>query len=203
MVRLPADQRREQLTEAAIRVMTRDGVTKATTRAIVAEADISLSVFHYAFRSKQELLGAVIDRLIEQSATEARRGMEAVDRGATLSEVIRASLQAYWDHVLAYPEKHLLTYELTQFALRTPGFEDVARRQYAQYVAAHTDFLGQLDATFGARFAWPVPVLASYLAVFLDGVTLNWLATRDDTAADALLNAVATQVEALIQPARD
>ncbi|MFB7756763.1 TetR/AcrR family transcriptional regulator, partial [Streptomyces sp. NPDC056121] len=56
MGRMPSAQRRRQLVEAAIRVMARDGVAKTTTRSVVAEAGVSLSVFHYCFDSKQELL---------------------------------------------------------------------------------------------------------------------------------------------------
>ncbi|XIE77716.1 hypothetical protein AB6O49_04510 [Streptomyces sp. SBR177] len=40
MARQSADVRREQLVEAAIRVMIRDGVAKATTRAVVGEAGL-------------------------------------------------------------------------------------------------------------------------------------------------------------------
>ena len=51
MPRIAVDARRELLVEAAIRVMARDGVAKATTRSIVAEAGMALAAFHYSFRS--------------------------------------------------------------------------------------------------------------------------------------------------------
>ena len=63
MARVSADVRRERLVEAAIRVMVRDGVAKATTRSIVAEADMPLGAFHYCFRSKEELLENVIEAI--------------------------------------------------------------------------------------------------------------------------------------------
>ena len=47
--------------------MTRDGVARATTRSIAADADVSLSVFHYCFTSKQELLEAVIETIMEHA----------------------------------------------------------------------------------------------------------------------------------------
>ena len=50
VARIPADERRQQLVEAAIRVMARDSVAQATTRAIVGEAGMPLGVFHYCFR---------------------------------------------------------------------------------------------------------------------------------------------------------
>jgi hypothetical protein len=54
--------------------------------------------------------------------------------GKGVDDTVRASMQVYWDHVIAHPDEHLLTYEVTQFALREKGFEDVARKQYEHYL---------------------------------------------------------------------
>ena len=70
MARMSAGDRRELLVAAAIRVMTRDGVAKATTRAIASEAEMPLGVFHYAFRSKQELMTMVTETIARQSKAE-------------------------------------------------------------------------------------------------------------------------------------
>ena len=77
MARMPLAQRRQQLVDAAIAVLTREGVPKATTRAIVAEADTSLSVFHYCFDSKQELLDAVIKTLVGTDVDLAEASFDA------------------------------------------------------------------------------------------------------------------------------
>ena len=111
MPRMPLPQRRQQLVDAAIAVLTREGVSGATTRAIVAEAGTSLSVFHYCFDSKQELLDAVIKSLVGTNVGLAEATFEA---GATRRQLIRSGLDAYWSHVTANPDTHLLTYELTQ-----------------------------------------------------------------------------------------
>ena len=108
-----------------IAVLTREGVSGATTRAIVAEAGTSLSVFHYCFDSKQELLDAVIKSLVGTNVGLAEATFEA---GATRRQLIRSGLDAYWSHVTANPDTHLLTYELTQYCLRTPGYGAVARQ---------------------------------------------------------------------------
>ena len=127
MARLPIEERRQQLVDAAIRVMTRDGVNKATTRAISSEAEVSLSVFHYCFDSKQDLLEAVIETIVQHTVTPAKASIEP---GTDLRDTIRRALGAYWTHVEANPEEHLLTYEVTQYCLRHPDFVDVARGQY-------------------------------------------------------------------------
>ena len=60
MARMSAQARREQLVEAAIAVMSREGLDRATTRRIADEAGVPNGAFHYAFRDKNELLTHVV-----------------------------------------------------------------------------------------------------------------------------------------------
>ncbi|MFJ6555052.1 TetR/AcrR family transcriptional regulator [Streptomyces luteogriseus] len=196
MARLPSAERRRQLTEAAIRAMARDGVPRTTTRSIAAEAGVSLSVFHYCFDSKQQLIESVITTITGHYVTVVK---EAIRPRATLEETVRAGFQAYWDHVRAHPDEHMLTYELTQYALRQPGFEHLARCQYELYAEAYTELIDQLREAMGLRLRVPVPVLARYLAAMTDGLTLSHLVLGDDTAWTGVLDMVVTHVAGLVQ----
>ena len=90
---------------AAIRVMTRDGVAKATTRAIASEAEMPLGVFHYAFRSKQELMTMVTETIARQSKAEIDAAVLG-DEPPELLDLIVAGLCAYFDHVVEHPHEH-------------------------------------------------------------------------------------------------
>ncbi|GGU94903.1 transcriptional regulator [Streptomyces litmocidini] len=195
MARMPSAERRRQLVEAAIRAMTRDGVARTTTRSICAEAGVSLSVFHYCFDSKQALLEAAIETI---TGNYVARVMSAVEPGATLRETVRGALQTYWDHVTAHPGEHMLTYDLTQYALREPGFEHLARAQYEQYVASATALIEQVGVR-GREPRVPVEVLARYLAAVIDGLTLQFLVLGDPRAAAGHLDLTADQFVALIE----
>ncbi|MGW1747545.1 TetR/AcrR family transcriptional regulator [Streptomyces sp. NPDC002092] len=195
MARMPSAERRRQLTEAAIRAMARDGVARTTTRSIAAEAGVSLSVFHYCFDSKQALVEAVITTLTDHSVTVVK---EVLRPRATLEETVRAGFQAYWDHVRSHPDEHMLTYELTQYALREPGFEHLARRQYELYGAAYTELIDGLRRTMGLRLAVPASVLARYLAAMTDGLTLNYLVLGDQSAWADILDTVTTHIAGLV-----
>jgi len=195
MARMPSVQRREQLTEAAIRAMARDGVAKTTTRSIAAEAGVSLSVFHYCFESKQALVESVITTLTDSSVTVVK---EALRPRATLEETVRAGFQAYWDHVRAHPDAHMLTYELTQYALREPGFEHLARRQYELYGIAYAELIEQLRASRDLELRVPVSVLARYLAAVTDGLTLNYLVLGDESAWTDILDTVTAHIAGLV-----
>ncbi|MCX4903008.1 TetR/AcrR family transcriptional regulator [Streptomyces sp. NBC_00878] len=200
MARMPSAERRRQLTEAAIRAMTRDGVSKTTTRSIAAEADLSLSVFHYCFDSKQALIESVITTITEHSTTVVR---EAIRPKATLRETVRAGFQAYWDHVSAHPGEHMLTYELTQYALRQPGFEHLARRQYQLYCDTYTELVEQLGRSMDFELRVPVLVLARYLAAMTDGLTLNFLVLGDDAAWADILDMITDHVAGLVRDTDD
>ncbi|MET8163566.1 TetR/AcrR family transcriptional regulator [Streptomyces sp. NPDC005329] len=195
MARMPSAQRRRQLTEAAIRAMARDGVPKTTTRSIAAEAGVSLSVFHYCFDSKQALVESVITTLTDHSVSVVK---DALRPRATLEETVRAGFHAYWDHVRAHPDEHMLTYELTQYALREPGFEQLARRQYEMYGDAYTELIEQLRSRMDLRLRVPVPVLARYLAAMTDGLTLNYLVLGDSGAWTDILDTVTSHIAGLV-----
>ena len=195
MARVSADERRQLLVEAAIRVMMRDGVARATTRSIVAEADMQLGMFHYCFRSKSELLEQVVETITAHSLDR----VEEIGRGGgTVRDTLRSTMQAYWDHVLAHPQEHLLTYELTQFALREPGLEGVAARQYEFYLQTLTRLLDEAGAAYGQQFTVPTSVIARYLITVIDGLTLNWLILRDHGDPEAVLDQAADHVSGLV-----
>ncbi|MEV4559269.1 TetR/AcrR family transcriptional regulator [Kitasatospora sp. NPDC049285] len=198
MSRRSADERREELIEAAIRVMIREGVAKATTRAVVAEAGLPLGAFHYCFRSKEELLQSVIERIMARSLTPATAGL----RDAPPAEAIRTGLHTYWELIRRHPDEHLLTYELTQYALRQPGLAELARRQYRQYLASVHTTLQTLSHLADIDWTVPLPVLARYGLGVLDGLTLTWLIDRDDTLAYAALDEFADYLLSVARPRR-
>ncbi|MEY9942897.1 TetR/AcrR family transcriptional regulator [Streptacidiphilus sp. MAP5-3] len=202
MTRRSADERREELLEAAIRVMIRDGVAGATTRAVVAEAGLPLGAFHYCFRSKEELLTSVVERIMRRAMAPATALAVEIE-GAPVPEIIQATLRAYWAQIAASPDEHQLTYELTQYAMRQPGLTEVARRQYRHYLDVYRQSLEATAQLAGVEWALPLPVLARYGLSVLDGLTLHWLIDRDDAEAHAALDAYAAHLAALTRPLAD
>ncbi len=200
MARLSADERRRLLVEAAIRVMTRDGVAQATTRAIVGEADMSLGAFHYCFRSKEELLEHVIVAITDRTALPA---LEIIEGPGTLEEKLRGSLTSYWQHVLDHPDEHQLTYELTQHAARTPGLAELARKQYGNYLDANTRIVEALSTHADVTWKFPVPTVVRYLTAVIDGLTLLYLNEGDADAATAAIEVAAQLLLTLDESPQD
>ena len=188
MTRIPAAERRAALIDAALRVVSRNGLAQATTRAIVAEAGMSLASFHYAFESRDELVDELITTVISR---EQQAVLPDPIPGQTLHEILEAGLLRYFEHLRADPEHEQAMLELTQYALRSPERHPLAAAQYARYaeLAAHALELAAKHS--GARWRSPVDRVARVLVAFTDGLTLTWLVERDDDAARAVVAAAA------------
>ena len=200
MARISAADRREQLVAAAIKVMTRDGVVKATTRAIAAEAKMPLGVFHYAFRSKAELMAVVTQTIAQQSKAEIDA---ATLSGETddLHALVVAGLTAYFEHVVAHSDAHLVTYELTTTALRDRRLVDVAKRQYDYYLEENEKLLAAVAELMDMEFTEPLPVISRYVFSVMDGLALNWLARGDEDEARQVVDLTARTILSMVRPA--
>ncbi|HET8968899.1 MAG TPA: helix-turn-helix domain-containing protein, partial [Gaiellaceae bacterium] len=168
MTRIPAAERRAALIDAALRVVSRKGLAQATTRAIVAEADMSLASFHYAFESRDELVDELITTVIGR---EQQAVLPDPITGQTLREILEAGLLRYFDHLRADPEHEQAMLELTQYALRTRL--PLAQKQYAEYIRIALSSLTLATEQSGARWTVPVPTVARLLVALTDGLTLN------------------------------
>ena len=199
MTRMSAGDRRELLVEAAIRVMTRDGVAKATTRAIAAEADMPLGVFHYAFRSKQELMTMVTETIARQSKAEIDAAVLG-DEPPELLDLVFAGLCAYFDHVVHHPHEHLVTYELTTNALRDPELLEVGKRQYDYYLEQNAALLEAVAELMGFEYTEPLPIINRYVFSVMDGLALNWLAKGEEDEARAVLHLLARTLTTMVRP---
>lgn len=192
MTRMPAAQRREALAHAALRVIAERGVEGATTRSIVAEAGMSLASFHYAYRSRDELLGTLVDAVVAQQSAAVAAVIDADLRGS-----VRRALQAYLDGLIADPAAERALLELMHYAQRTPALRSRVGEQWSVYRASARHLAEHAAAAAGATWRVPVEQVAHLIITITDGITLGWLADRDDAAASRTLDLAADALTAL------
>lgn len=197
MSRIASAERRALLVQAALRVIARRGVAGATTRAIVAEAGMSLASFHYAFRSHDEMMRELVTHVVEAQSTAA---FQTLRWGNNIRTSLRDALGAFLDYVIADPDHEQAMQELLQFALRTPGLEPLAREQYAAYYRVVSELLVQGASTAGVVWSLPVLDVARLVVTATDGVTLAYLVDRDAAAAGRALDFAADALAALAVP---
>lgn len=183
--------------QAALRVVAEHGLAAATTRAIVAEAGMSLASFHYAFRSHAEMMRELIGYVVD---AEALAVFESLRPGTDIRTSLRDGLQAFLNYVIGDPGHEQFMQEMVQYALRTPGLEPLAREQYERYHSAVAEILVEGAAAANVTWSLPVADIARLVVTMTDGVTLAWLADRDTEAAQRVLDFAADTIAALAVP---
>jgi DNA-binding transcriptional regulator YbjK len=197
MARMSAAERRSELVQAALRVIGANGVSAATTRAIVAEANMSLASFHYAFNSRDEMMHELIAYVVDDQTVAAFR---SVRLGGDIRSTVRGALQAFFDVLVADPGREQVMFELMHFALRTPGLEALPRRQYERYREAAAELLRAAEESCDIRWSLSIEQVAGLVVTITDGITLAWLADRDRGAASVVMDFAADSLAALARP---
>jgi AcrR family transcriptional regulator len=172
MVYVESAVRSRQIVAAARAVITRDGVAGTTVRAVAQEAGIPLGTLQYVFPAKHQLLRAVIEDLVEELADNL---MSSVPSGCDVEYAIGHGIRTFWnDLVIGDAEGVQLTqYELTTYALRTAGLEELARWQYERYTDVVAGWLQRAATPVDARR------LARLVIAGIDGLILQYVVNPD------------------------
>lgn len=112
-----AAQRREQLLDAAVEVLVREGLDQLTLRDVAAEAGVRLSTLQYIFPSRSELVGALTGRIL------ARAGRDEFVTGSDGLEIeLRRVVHWYAREFLAEAAiLELVRFEVLTAARHAPG----------------------------------------------------------------------------------
>ncbi|MGI5128643.1 TetR/AcrR family transcriptional regulator [Pseudonocardia sp. CA-107938] len=187
MAHVPVEERRTQLVQAAVRVISRDGVAAASTRRIAEEAGASQASLHYSFRSKEELFAAVTEYAVDATrvALEARQ----VVPGSGLRHAVAQLLALFRESALTERDLTVAQYELQMWALHAPAHQDLAAHCYARFTEVLSAVLDA--AATPAEQGIDTARLARLLMVVADGTALQLLACGPAVAPDPDLLVVA------------
>ncbi len=198
--RIPATVRRRLLVETALVIAERSGLAAVTARSVAAAANVSLGLVHYCFTTTADLSTKMAERMIEQLAEAALPALDELEVEGDIRTFLEVAIGALWSEIVATPQRQLLTYEMTTHAIRTPGLEAIAHRQYEVSDLAVTELL--LHAARSAGVSWSVDVaeLARLVVMAIDGATLRWLVDQHSDQALTSLAHVADLVAAAAEP---
>lgn len=182
MRRLPFEQRRSELVEAAIHVIAREGLAAASARAIVAEAQMPLGALHYIFESRDGMLKTLITEVAtgQRNVILSDLETETMSKAETLEEVVSGGLQIYLSMLEQCPERELAVLELSSHGIRHSP--ELAAQQWESYQEVAIEALEKAAALCATSWSLPPKQIAKFLISALDGITLSWLATRDSAA---------------------
>jgi len=195
--------RSKQAVAAARAVLMRDGVGGTSMRTVATEAGIPLGTLQHVFPTKQGLLRAVIEDVVEEIADLLESSAELE---AGLEHAIRCGLRNFWEKlVVDHRNLQLVQYELVTHALRTPGLEELPRWQYERYTEVVGDWCQEAARRAGETSAIPFDRLARVLVAGVDGLILQHVVNPDVSRSEADLEVIIETVVALagVQPARN
>lgn len=197
MARVDPAVRSRQLVEAAREVLSREGVANTSLRAVAAEAGVPLGTMQYVFPTRESLLRAVIEDVVNEIDCVFADNEHA---GAGLEPALRDGLRAFWNRLAGNRNLQVMQYELTTYALRTAGQEELARWQYASYTRVVATWCARAASSAGEVSAIPLDRLARIAVASVDGLILQYVCDPDDARADRDLETVIDTLVALAAP---
>jgi DNA-binding transcriptional regulator YbjK len=169
--------RREQILDATLRVIGREGRAAVTHRAVAEEADVPLGSTTYYFDSRDDLLGQALEHVAAQEVAryaELGEELRSVSSGKELADRLISELVTAAEDRVAY----IAEYELWLEAGRRPDLRDAAQswcNAEQRAVAGALETLGSTDPRADA----------SLVVAALDGLGERVLAREEDPAAAA------------------
>jgi AcrR family transcriptional regulator len=163
--RVPAAERREQVTAIALRHFAEGGFNGTSTEAIAAEVGVSQPYLFRLFRTKRELFLACCTASNQRIRAAFREAAQEAPDGEKLTAMGRAYMDLLTD-------RHLLRFQLQTYAACA---DEVIR---AEVRAGYVDLVDEVRELTGSED----PELWRF---FASGMMLNVISTLDLGAADA------------------
>ncbi|MEV0685494.1 TetR/AcrR family transcriptional regulator [Nocardia sp. NPDC050378] len=180
MVYVKASEREEQIIAAAVTVLGDVGVPATTLRGVAAEAGVPLGTLQYVFPTKDQLLRAVLTRVIHDISEALRAGLE-LDKG--VEHALRQGVSSFWDKLVGnHVGLQIMQYELMTYSLRNEA-GSLAQLQYESYGSVVTQFCEQAAQAAGERCAVGFDTLGRLALALIDGLILQYIARPDAARA--------------------
>ncbi|HEY8490195.1 MAG TPA: helix-turn-helix domain-containing protein [Dehalococcoidia bacterium] len=185
----------QRILDAAARCLVSKGYAGTSLRQIAAEAGVALGLLHYYFRSKDDLLLALVSRTIRRNIDSLHNALGAA-RSST--EHLHLGLQGIRRDLERNRDDHVLLLELVVLALRKPAIAEKLRELYGELLEAVTVECRRAVEELGVR-AHPEfnpRVLATALVGMHVGLAIQLLLDPGNRAALRGMDAITGILEA-------
>lgn len=192
--RAPEQERREQIVSAAYAVALRTGIAEVTLRAVAAQAGLSHGLLLFHFKRKDEIIGALLDRVLATTAMlhlSEEALSKSVARLPRAPDRLGALLRHELERLSVDPRGMRLFFEYWALGVRHTAIRQKIASALERYRAAFRSVAAEVVAAGGPR-----PTAASSGAVTSDALTPDALAA----VAVSLINGCAVQM--MIDPER-
>ncbi|MFI7129642.1 TetR/AcrR family transcriptional regulator [Nonomuraea sp. NPDC050153] len=165
------DERRREVLSAARRVIVRDGIDAATTRAIAKEAGYSNGVLAHYFADKDEILLSALRQSHQRIRDRLTRKVEGVTGLAALRELLLDNLPLDAERT----QESRLEVSFWSRSLASERLAEVQRTEADELRAVVRDLLAQARAAGELRTDDNLDDLTEHLLALVDGLSLHLL----------------------------
>ena len=177
-MRVPAEERKEQLIAATVELMRREGVQSVTVRAIAKEANAPLATAHYCFSGKDEIMDAAAEAWLKNLSSFS--GDVPVELG--LRKAVEQVAEGYWRALEEEPASLLAEIELILWATRNAPASPLAAKIYPAYETELGNIFSSAAESCCEECLMDFPTLVRSFLMIYDGAAIQYL--TDPTAAD-------------------
>lgn len=177
-MRIPTPERREQLLDATIEVMKRDGVESTSLRKVAIEARASLAAIHVCFASKEEMMEQAVERYLKSVVASMAEDIETLTQGVRHTAL--QFMDRFWSTLVDEPLVVLSQMEIGAWAHRHTQRAKLLVYIYERYEREFNHLLAESARLSGEKLELPVQTISRGLIVVGDGSILQYLSDPAD-----------------------
>ena len=170
-MRVSAEDRKEQLIAATVKLIRREGVQSVTIRAIAKEANAPLATAHYCFSNKEELMEAAVAAWFKNLS----RFSSGVPVHLGLRKAVEQAAEGYWRALEEEPESILSEIELILWATRNAAVSPLAAKIYPAYEAELGNIFSSAARTAGEECRLEFTALVRMFLMIYDGTAIQYM----------------------------
>ncbi|MFK0002686.1 TetR/AcrR family transcriptional regulator [Paenarthrobacter sp. NPDC090522] len=176
-MRIPAEERREQLIAATVEIMRRQGVQGVTIRAIAKEANAPLAIVSYCFDGKDQIMDAAAEAWLRNFSRFSRDA--PVHLG--LRKAVESVAEGYWRALVEEPANILAEIEMILWATRNAPESPLAAKIYPAYIMELGNIFASAAMHSSEESRIDIPLLVSSFLMIFDGAAIQYM--TDPTTA--------------------
>ena len=179
----------QQIIDAAIRVMARQGYARTSLLDIAKEASMSKGALHYHYPTKEALTHAVLETAC--NVVQART-VEAWSPSDNPFEALRKSLEELWATRAQRTDEALVVADLLALSLYDESLRPKLAEFYALGAQQIREYLEERLVSLGLEPRIPLDLLPRIVIGMLDGLVMQAFVDPDALSPDEVVSAIQT-----------
>ena len=187
----------QQIIDAAIRVLARQGYARTSLLEIAKEAGMSKGALHYHYPSKESLIHAVLEAAC--NAVQAR-SVEAWSPSENPFEALRRSLEELWATRAQRTDEALVVADLLAQSLYDESLRPRLAEFYALGAQQIRDYLEEHLISVGLEPRVPLDLLPRIVIGMLDGLVMQAFVDPEALSPNEVVDAIQTIAISIFAP---